>query len=150
MTSSDVIAATLKNLDDAQLLQRWNDQMFSEEALPIARAELERRGIEAPAAEVLHTPSTQARGTSAYVSLRLVRALLGFIAAWQVLGLLPIIGWLFNLGATNGGMWAVALIKSILMLVAGGLFFWLGRFVNRLHMKKHGKPHPGLYTQWTL
>jgi len=150
MTSPDVIAATLKNLDDAQLLQRWHDQMFSDEALPIARAELERRGIEAPEPEALHKPSTHAKGTSGYIFLRIVRAIFGLIAAWQVLGLLPVIGWLSNLGATNGGMWAFVLVKSILMLVTGGLFFWLSKYINRLHMKKHGKPHAGLYTQWTF
>lgn len=150
MTSQDVIATAIKNMDDTQLLQRWQDQMFSEDALPIACAELQRRGIDAPKLEILQASTTHARGTSPYIFLRIVRAFAGFIAAWQVLGLLPVLGWLFNLGATNGGMWAIVFVKSLAMLIAGGLFFWLGKLINRLHIKKHGKRHEGLHTQWTL
>ena len=36
--------------------------------------------------------------------LRLIRGIFGFVAAWQVLGLLPILSWLQDLGAVNGNI----------------------------------------------
>ena len=149
MKSPDVIATTLKQLDDAALIERWERQLFSEEAMPIARAEFERRGIKSAEPSSVVTHSTCA-GTSSYILLRFIRALFGFIAGWQIIGLLPVIGWLSNLSATNGGMWAVVFVKALIFLMFGGIFFWLRTLINKLHTKKHGKPHPTMYTQWML
>jgi hypothetical protein len=149
MTSPDVIAAYLKQLDDASLIERWDRQLFSEEAIPIARAEFARRGLKMPEPKSAVAQSTQA-GTSSYILLRIIRALFGFIAAGQLLGLLPVIGWLSNLSATNGGMWVIVVVKVFILLVFGGTFFWLRTLINKLHTKKHGMPHPTLHTRWTL
>lgn len=73
MTSPEVIASTLKRMDDRELLERWCNGMFSEEALPIARAELEQRGIAIP--DVQHESE---RGPSAHKESRLPAYLLYF------------------------------------------------------------------------
>ena len=66
-------------------------------------------------------------------AIRVVRVFVGLVAAWQVLGLLPVLTtWLPNAHDVTGGMWAVALIKLLVMLVCGGIFFWLGRVKNRI------------------
>lgn len=149
MITTDEIAATLKNMDDGMLIERWNLQLFSEEAMPIAIAEFQRRGLELPIRDV--TASKKVRdGKSSYIALRVIRAICGFVAAWQVVGLLPVIGWLSNLSATTGGMWAFVFFKLLVMLIFGLAFFWLRALINRLNMNKHGRPHPAMYTQWTL
>ena len=48
MTSLEEVAATIRAMDDGVLVERWRQAMFSDEAEPIARAELERRNISAP------------------------------------------------------------------------------------------------------
>ena len=148
MTSIDVIAANIKRMEDAALIERWQRQMFSEEAAPIARAEFARRGLKEP--ELGDAAQSTKPATSSYIVLRVVRALIGFIAGWQIFGLLPVIGWLSNLNATTGGMWAIVFVKAIILLIFGAMFFWLRTIINKLHSKKHGKPHPTMHTQWTL
>ena len=85
-----------------------------------------------------------------YSTLRIIRGIVGFIAGWQIVGLLPIIGWLSNLEATNGGMWAIALLKALVLLVFGGIFFGLRALINKLHTKQHGIPHPAMTGKWSL
>ena len=45
-TSSTVIADTLARMDDVELVQRWRNGMFSDDAKPIAAAELRSRQID--------------------------------------------------------------------------------------------------------
>ena len=42
-----------------------------------------------------------------YTLLMLVRGFFGFVAAWQVLGLLPVLSWLQDINAVNGNMMAI-------------------------------------------
>lgn len=66
------------------------------------------------------------------IAIRVVRVLVGLVAAWQVLGLLPVLTtWLPNAHDVTGGMWAIALIKFLVMLVCAGIYFWLGRVKSR-------------------
>lgn len=61
------------------------------------------------------------------ITLRVLRVLFGLVAAWQVLGLFPVItNWLPNLHAVTGAMWAIAFIKFIVLIVCSGVFYWLG------------------------
>lgn len=85
-----------------------------------------------------------------YIALRIIRGIVGFIAAWQIVGLLPVIGWLSNLGATTGGMWAIAFVKAIILIVFGAAFFGLRLLINRLHTKQHGNSHPVMTGRWSL
>ncbi len=85
-----------------------------------------------------------------YTVLRIIRGIAGFIAGWQIFGLLPVIGWLSNLSATTGGMWAIALVKALILVVFGAIFFGLRSLINNLHTKRHGIPHPALAGRWSL
>ena len=82
--------------------------------------------------------------------LRLIRGFFGFIAAWQVLGILPVLSWLQDLGAVNGNMMAILLVKSLFMALSFGAFFGLRALINKLHIKRHGIQHPALEKQWAL
>lgn len=66
-------------------------------------------------------------------TVRVLRLLVGLIAVWQILGLLPVLTtWLPNLQQVTGGMWAIAFIKLMVMLVCGGIYFWLGKIKGRI------------------
>ncbi len=82
--------------------------------------------------------------------LRLIRGFFGFIAAWQVLGILPVLSWLQDLGAVNGNMMAILLVTLLFMALSFGAFFGLRALINKLHIKRHGIQHPALEKQWAL
>ena len=82
--------------------------------------------------------------------LRLIRGFFGFIAAWQVLGILPVLSWLQDLGAVNGNMMAILLVKLLFMALSFGAFFGLRALINKLHIKRHGIQHPALVKKWAL
>ena len=85
-----------------------------------------------------------------YILLRLVRGFFGFIAAWQVLGLLPVFSWLQDIDAVNGNMMAILVVKILAMGMSFGVFFILRTLINKLHMKRHGTQHPALIKKWAL
>ncbi|MCZ8166729.1 hypothetical protein [Silanimonas sp.] len=65
--------------------------------------------------------------------IRILRVLVGLVAAWQILGLLPVItSWLPNIREVTGGMWAVALLKALVLVVCSALYVWLGRVKARI------------------
>lgn len=83
--------------------------------------------------------------------LRFIRGICGFLFAWQVVGLLPVLTWMQRPDAVTGGMWTRVLIKAIALVLFGWLFFWLRGAINRLHTKRHGAPHPALAeNKWAL
>lgn len=66
--------------------------------------------------------------------VRVIRVVVGFIAVWQIVGLLPVLtNWLPNLQSVTGGMWAIAFIKILVMLLCGAIYFWLGRVSARIN-----------------
>ena len=65
-------------------------------------------------------------------AIQVLRILVGLIAIWQVVGLLPVLtNWLPNLQNVTGGMWAIAFIKLLVMIVFGGAYLWLGKVKRR-------------------
>jgi hypothetical protein len=82
--------------------------------------------------------------------VRFIRGLCGVVAILQVFGLLPAVGWLQNVRAVTGEMWVFLLIKLIALAVFAGLFFGLRPLVHKLHMRKHGSPHPALASKWSF
>ncbi|MCD9097517.1 hypothetical protein LU699_08735 [Luteimonas fraxinea] len=46
MYSLDAIGKSIAGMDDYQLIQRWKDGLFSDEAKPLAEDEFRRRGID--------------------------------------------------------------------------------------------------------
>lgn len=74
-------------------------------------------------------------------TIRFLRVLVGLIAVWQVIGLLPVLtNWLPNLRDVTGGMWAIAFIKFLVLLICGGMYFWLGRIKRRINSSDQGTP----------
>jgi hypothetical protein len=65
-------------------------------------------------------------------TIHALRIVTGFIAAWQIVGLLPVLSWLGNIESTTGDMWAIAFIKTVVLLICSALFVWLGRIKRRL------------------
>jgi hypothetical protein len=65
--------------------------------------------------------------------IRILRVLVGLVAAWQMVGLLPVFtNWLPNIRDVTGGMWAVALFKVLVLVVCSALYIWLGRVKARI------------------
>ncbi len=66
-------------------------------------------------------------------TVRVLRVLAGLIAAWQIIGLLPVLtNWLPHLENVTGGMWAIAFVKVLVMLICAGIYFWLGKIKSRI------------------
>ena len=66
-------------------------------------------------------------------TVRVLRVIAGLIAAWQILGLLPVLTtWLPNFGQVTGSMWAIALLKGLVFLIFGGIYVALGKVKRRL------------------
>jgi hypothetical protein len=82
--------------------------------------------------------------------LRFIRGFFGFIAAWQVLGLLPVLSWLQDPASVNGNMMAMLVVKLLMMVLSVGAFFGLRALINKLHIKRHGIKHPSLEKKWAL
>ena len=83
--------------------------------------------------------------------LRIVRGFFGFLIVLQIFGLVPVLTWLQQPSAVTGSMYGQLLVKVIFLLLFGGLFFGLRSVINRLHLKKHGVPHPTLAEKrWAL
>lgn len=64
--------------------------------------------------------------------IRLARIFSGLVAAWQIIGLLPVATWIINKNQITGHMWVVLGIKTVVFFIFGGLYYWLGR-VNRIN-----------------
>jgi hypothetical protein len=71
-----------------------------------------------------------------YMLLRIIRGISGFIAGWQIIGLLPIFGWWQNIESVTSEMWALVIFKLFVLLVFGAIFFALRAPINKLHKKK--------------
>ena len=83
-------------------------------------------------------------GKMLFLLLRLVRVLVGILGLWQVVGILPALKWLSNVSAVDGGMIAFLFLKILIMALAGAVFYGLRRFINWLHHRWYGVPHPSL------
>ncbi len=67
------------------------------------------------------------------------------------MGLFPVITWLNQLEKVTDIMWLQLFFKVIAMALFGCLFFGLRSLTNKLHIKKHGVPHPALgEKKWAL
>ena len=90
-----------------------------------------------------------------FFALRVVRGIFGAVFALQILQVLEALLLLVtNYEAVNadiGKYFALLLIKTVVLAVAGFVFFWLRKLINNLHEKKYGEPHPSLATKkWNL
>jgi uncharacterized membrane protein len=72
--------------------------------------------------------------------LRWVRGFFGLIAGWQVVGLLPLLGWLGSLDQVTGENLAQVFIKLVVLLVAYGIFVGMKKLINWIHSRRFGEP----------
>ncbi len=83
--------------------------------------------------------------------LRVVRGFVGFLLLMQIFGLVISLLWIQHPAAAHGHGLASVLSRFAFLLFSGGLFFGLRTVINRLHLKKHGVPHPALADKpWAL
>lgn len=115
--SSSVIADTLARMDDAELVQRWRNGTFSDDAKSIAVAELHSRQIDPDRYSLpddvpisagnlddsnINEPAKSAKGTNRPIHINLVLAASTFAAR------LPISAWAEALGAVIGAyLWGL-------------------------------------------
>lgn len=66
------------------------------------------------------------------IIIQALRVLVGLIAVWQVLGLLPVLSLFSNLQALDVGIWIAVATKTFVMILCGGIYFWLGKVKNRI------------------
>ncbi|KRA72998.1 hypothetical protein ASD78_15460 [Lysobacter sp. Root667] len=50
--STETLRKSFREMPDNQLVKRWRDQSFTEDALPIAKAEIEARGLDVSTAAI--------------------------------------------------------------------------------------------------
>ena len=65
------------------------------------------------------------------MTLRILRVIAGFVAIWQIIGLLPVLTWFSNVNAITGKMLAFVVAKLIVLLIFSTTFYWLGRVKKR-------------------
>jgi hypothetical protein len=84
-----------------------------------------------------------------YLGLRVIRGIVGFIALWQVISLLPVITWIANPGSITSAMVLVVSVKAILLVAFGATYFAMRDLINKRHART-GSRHPVLTSQWSL
>lgn len=86
-----------------------------------------------------------------YTILRLVRAAFGLIAIWQLYSMGSVYtSSMLEFGEETSMAWAFIIIKAIIVIVFGSLFFVIRLLINRSHKKRVGGPHPALLSRWSL
>jgi len=66
------------------------------------------------------------------VILQLTRAICWVVAAWQVIGLLPVLTWLGNPSAVTAGMMAMVVIKGLLLAICIAAAWGLRKAITRM------------------
>ena len=82
--------------------------------------------------------------SSSFLLLRLFRGVVGFVFGWQIILLFPILTWFSNPSAITGNMIAMVVLKIVIMVVTGVVFFGLRKYIHWLHKRWYGIPHPAL------
>ncbi|MBU4288784.1 MAG: hypothetical protein KKI12_11525 [Proteobacteria bacterium] len=82
--------------------------------------------------------------SASFLFLRLFRGIVGFIFGWQVIGLFPVATWVSNPSAITGNMVAMVVLKVVIMVIAGAIFFGVRKYIHWLHKRWYGIPHPAL------
>ena len=124
MYSLDVIEKSIIGMDDHQLIQRWKDGVFSDEAKPIAENELRNRGIDL--GDPIARPSDFDVGLSPKLfKPRLLPILFAAIAGATA-------------GRELGGALAGAVGAGVLAAVVAALGWYVGGFIASFaHKRKH-------------
>lgn len=76
--------------------------------------------------------------------LRVVRGVIGVLFVFQLFGMLPLLTWFQNPEAIGGHHIVQLVIKVLFAVLCGAAFFGMRTFINWLHQKMRGTPHPAL------
>lgn len=85
-----------------------------------------------------------------YGPLRVVRGLAGLLFAFQLLALLPSLGYLGTPQASMATMAGFLAAKMAVIAVLAGIFFGLRVLINWIHHKTKGSPHPAMTKLWSV
>ncbi len=111
-------------------------------------------GLCAPPSRPAHAAELGRWESSMFGLLRFFRGVCGFVFALQVIHVIEAATRLLEPEAVvvdMGGFFALLLIKVVFLGASGLMFFWLRSVINRLHIRKHGVPHPALAKkEWAL
>jgi len=111
-----------------------------------------------------HVTERGRRESFVFGLLRFFRAVCGLVFALQCLQVMAAAAWISKVMEPDawiskpeavdvdmGGFFALLLVKVVILAVSGLMFFWLRRLINRLHIRRHGVPHPALAEkEWVL
>lgn len=122
MYSLDVIEKSIVGMDDHQLIQRWKDGLFSEEAKPIAENELRNRGIDL-VAPIARQSDFDVDLSPKLFKPRLLPALFAAIAGATV-------------GRELGGALAGAVGAGVFAMVVAVLGWYVGSFIASFAHKR--------------
>ncbi|HNJ75256.1 MAG TPA: hypothetical protein PLE72_00725 [Azospira sp.] len=82
--------------------------------------------------------------------LRILRAMLYLVAAWQVVTLLPALSWLSSPDQISGAMLTQLFLKGAVFAISGIGSKLLRILINRLHVRYFGADHPALTRRFAL
>ena len=85
-----------------------------------------------------------------YLALRIIRAIIGIIAALQFFGTARFIRVELIESPISTDNLILLAIRLTILAVSAGVFLGLRKFINNLHAKKFNTPHPALNTPWAL
>ncbi|MGA6098585.1 hypothetical protein ACPESN_12000 [Stutzerimonas marianensis] len=85
-----------------------------------------------------------------YLTLRIIRAVIGIVAAFQFFGTARFIRTELIESHINSDSLILLALRLIILAVSGGAFLGLRKFINHLHTNKLNTPHPALNKPWAL
>lgn len=83
-------------------------------------------------------------------TLRAIRAIVGLIFIWQIVGMLPILTWIASPADVTPDMAVRVFIKLCFGIIFGFIFMGLRRFISGLYFRWNGRPHPSLAKRLAL
>ncbi len=72
------------------------------------------------------------------------------IFGWQIVTLLPALTWLGSITTPSSHELTALTVKIAVAMISGTAFFVMRNLINRIHIKRHGEPHPALSRRWAL
>jgi len=85
-----------------------------------------------------------------FFTLRAIRAIVGLIFIWQIVGMLPVLTWIASPADVTPDMAVRVFIKLCFGIIFGFIFMGLRRFISGLYFRWNGMPHPSLAKRLAL
>jgi len=97
-------------------------------------------------------PRNQSKNRSSAIGIvRWIRAFVGFFFWLQILGMLPVLTWIFSPTDISGEMIGMLFMKIATASIFWAVFYGLRILINDLHYRRYGSPHPILSRKkWAL